>query len=64
MPWLRPLSLGLLVMLAYYVAGRVGLAMHAYVNTSITLIWLPAGIAVAALLRLGGRYWPAIYGGA
>src|SRR5574341_15380 len=41
-----------LVALAYYLTGRVGLAFP-YVGSHITLIWAPAGIALAALLRWG-----------
>ncbi|MBF0123714.1 MAG: PAS domain S-box protein [Magnetococcales bacterium] len=52
-----------LVTAAYYVFGRLGLAMPA-VGQHITLIWLPTGIAVAALLRWGTPLWPAVYLGA
>lgn len=47
------------VALAYYVGGRLGLAAPSFGN-SITLIWVPTGIAVAALLQWGARMWPAI----
>ncbi|MHB1235998.1 MAG: hypothetical protein ACYCY7_00395 [Gallionella sp.] len=40
------------VALAYFVCGRLGLALPS-VDSHITLIWLPTGIAVAALLRWG-----------
>jgi len=53
----------LLLALAYFACGRLGLAIP-YVGTHITLIWLPTGIAVAALLRWGYRYWPGIFLGA
>ena len=53
----------LLLALAYFAFGRLGLAIP-YVGTHITLIWLPTGIAVAALLRWGYRYWPGIFLGA
>ena len=43
----------------YYVAARVGL-QFAFVNTSVTTIWPPAGIALAAFVLLGYRVWPAI----
>ncbi|MFZ6655123.1 EAL domain-containing protein [Undibacterium sp. TJN19] len=42
----------LLVLLAYFAAGRIGLAIP-YVNPNVSLIWLPTGIAVAGLLRYG-----------
>lgn len=42
----------LLVIVAYYLAGRFGLATPS-IGNAITLIWLPSGIAVAACLRWG-----------
>lgn len=56
------LRLALLV-LAYVVTGRLGLAIP-YVGSDITLVWLPTGIAVAALVRWGWGYWPGIWLGA
>ena len=53
----------ILVALAYFASGRLGLAIP-YVDSHITLIWLPTGIAVAALLRWGEICWPAIFLGA
>ncbi|MEO5364098.1 MAG: MASE1 domain-containing protein [Magnetococcus sp. DMHC-8] len=53
----------LLVTAAYYISGRLGLAIPA-IGQHITLIWLPAGIAVAALLRWGTGLWPAVCLGA
>jgi diguanylate cyclase (GGDEF)-like protein/PAS domain S-box-containing protein len=53
----------LFVALAYFVCGRMGLALPA-VDSHITLIWLPAGIALAALLRWGYICWPGIFLGA
>ena len=47
----------------YIVAGKLGLRM-AFVRPGGTPVWLPAGIALAAFLTLGGRVWPAIYVGA
>ncbi|GAB0056274.1 Sensor histidine kinase RcsC [Candidatus Magnetaquicoccaceae bacterium FCR-1] len=60
----RPLSMGGLVLMAYAVSGYLGLVMHSHVDRHITLIWLPTGIAVTALLRWGRHFWPAITGGA
>ena len=45
----------LLVVLAYYATGKLGLVIP-YVGSSITLVWLPTGIAIAALLRWG-HFW-------
>ena len=53
----------LLVALAYFVSGRLGLTIP-YFGTHIALIWVPTGIAVAALLRWGYGYWPGIFLGA
>ena len=56
---------GLLFGLAaiYYFAARLGLRF-AYINSSVTTIWPPAGIALAAFVLLGYRVWPAILGAA
>jgi diguanylate cyclase (GGDEF)-like protein/PAS domain S-box-containing protein len=53
----------LFVTLAYFVSGRLGLEFP-YLGSHITLIWLPTGIAVAALLRWGYFCWPGIFLGA
>ncbi|MCU6434289.1 EAL domain-containing protein [Undibacterium sp. Jales W-56] len=50
----------LLLVVSYFVAGRLGLLIH-YVNPNISLLWLPAGIAVAGLIRYGNRMLFAIY---
>jgi signal transduction histidine kinase len=51
------------IAVAYVVAGRMGLAL-AVVHPSATAVWAPTGIALAALLILGPRFWPAIFIGA
>ncbi|MDP2246645.1 MAG: diguanylate cyclase, partial [Nitrosomonadales bacterium] len=50
----------LMVVLGYYAAGMLGLLIP-YVGSHITLIWLPTGIAVAALMRWGHVNLTAIY---
>uniref|UniRef100_UPI00374DB956 MASE1 domain-containing protein n=1 Tax=Undibacterium sp. TaxID=1914977 RepID=UPI00374DB956 len=50
----------LTVVFAYVAAGRLGLAIP-YLSPNVSLIWLPTGIAVAALMRWGKRAVPAIY---
>ncbi|MBF0160214.1 MAG: MASE1 domain-containing protein, partial [Magnetococcales bacterium] len=50
-----------LVLLGCYLTGRFGLAMPSIVDGNITLIWLPTGIAVAAMFHWGLSVWPAIY---
>src|SRR5436305_14174253 len=47
----------------YFVAGKLGL-MLASLHASASPVWPPAGIALAALLLLGYRAWPAIFIGA
>jgi diguanylate cyclase (GGDEF)-like protein len=47
----------------YYFAARLGLRF-AFINSSVTTIWPPAGIALAAFVLLGYRVWPAILGAA
>jgi integral membrane sensor domain MASE1 len=42
--------------------GRLGLLLP-FVGSNITLIWLPTGIAVAALMRWGLPVWPGILSG-
>ena len=49
--------------LVYYGAARLGLG-YASVGDSISLVWPPTGIALAALVVLGLRYWPAVAIGA
>jgi len=49
--------------LLYFVAGKLGLKL-ALVNPSATAVWPPTGIALAALLVLGIRVWPAIFAAA
>src|SRR5881398_3208730 len=47
----------------YFVAGKLGLVL-ASLHASASPVWPPAGIALAALLLLGYRAWPAIFIGA
>lgn len=49
--------------LIYFVAGKLALKL-AFVNASASAVWPPAGIALAGLLVLGFRAWPAIFIGA
>ncbi len=48
------------IALAYAITGKFGLLISDF-SPHITLLWLPSGIAVAALFRWGYRYWPAIF---
>jgi diguanylate cyclase (GGDEF)-like protein len=55
----KTLAAALAVGAAYFAAGKFGLKL-AMVNPSATVVWPPAGIALAAFLVLGVRIWPAI----
>jgi len=47
----------------YFAAGKIGLTL-ASLHASASPVWPPAGIALAAILLLGYRAWPAIVAGA
>src|SRR5258706_8194087 len=60
----RPASLtwpvrAALLFAAYFVIAKLGLRF-ATIGESISPVWPPSGFAIAALLLLGWRYWPAI----
>src|SRR5437660_1653153 len=48
---------------AYFVVAEIGLR-YASIGPSISPVWPPTGLAVAALVLLGPGYWPAILVGA
>lgn len=48
------------VALAYFASGKLGL-IFATLQPSATTIWPPTGLALASLLILGYRIWPAIF---
>lgn len=56
------LTLGILTVV-YFVAAKLSLKL-AFLHASASPVWPPAGIALAALLLLGYRVWPAIFVGA
>lgn len=61
--WVR-LALSLLLLGAtYFLAGKVGLFL-AVGNASVSAVWPPTGIAIAALLLGDFSLWPAIFAGA
>jgi signal transduction histidine kinase len=51
------------VAVAYFLAAKLGLAL-ATVGVTVTLVWPPSGVAVAAMLLLGRRVWPGVALGA
>ena len=48
---------------AYVAMGKFGLSL-AFASESVTAIWAPSGIALAALVLGGYRFWPAVALGA
>ena len=52
-----------LVAVVYFAAAKLGLAF-AFVNRSVTAVWPPSGVALAAVLILGARVWPGVWLGA
>ena len=50
----------LAVLAAYYLTARLGLLIP-YVGTHVSLVWLPTGVAVAALRRWGPGMAPAVF---
>ncbi|MFZ0882182.1 MAG: MASE1 domain-containing protein [Candidatus Acidiferrales bacterium] len=63
--YLAPANIAIIavVALSYFIVGRLGLRPETP-NHNVTAIWLPAGIALAALLLRGIRVWPGVYLGA
>ena len=52
-----------LVFAAYFLAGRIGLAVP-FTSANVSPVWPPAGIALAAVLVWGYQMWPAVLLGA
>ena len=53
----------LAVAVFYFLAAKLGFTM-AFTARQVSLVWPPSGIALAAILLLGFRVWPAIAIGA
>jgi PAS domain S-box-containing protein len=60
---LRSAGWFLLIAGAYFGAAKLGMSLSVSQGV-ITPVWAPSGIALAALLILGVRYWPAVAVGA
>ncbi len=56
----RPIEL-LTVFVIYFISGWIGIHFAAIGDGSLTLIWLPSGIALTALIIYGPSIWPAIW---
>ena len=52
-----------IVLAAYFLAGRIGLAVP-FTSANVSPVWPPAGIALAAMLVWGYPMWPAVLLGA
>jgi integral membrane sensor domain MASE1 len=61
--WLAYLPQIVVVAAVYLVSGKLGLDL-AFATRSVTAIWPPTGIALAALVLGGYRLWPAVALGA
>jgi len=61
--FVKELAIGAGVFGIYAVVGKLSLRL-AFIHPSASLVWPPTGIALAALLVLGMRFWPAIFAGA
>lgn len=48
---------------AYYLGAKLGLRF-AFINASVTSVWPPTGIALAAFVLFGYRIWPAVFAAA
>jgi len=48
---------------AYFGAAKLGLSL-AFIHANVSPVWPPTGVAIAAVLLLGYRIWPAILLGA
>ena len=53
-----------MLLIVYFVAGKFGLSFFALIHPSASAVWLPTGIALAALLLGGLRLVPAVFVGA
>jgi len=63
-PWAKLLLLLSATAALYTVTARMGLALAMPPEKKATALWLPSGIALAALLVAGYRVWPGIWLGA
>jgi diguanylate cyclase (GGDEF)-like protein len=61
--FVKDLALGTGLFVLYVIAGKLSLRL-AFIHPSVSVVWPPTGIALAALLVLGLRFWPAILAGA
>jgi len=60
---LTPFTRGVLLIALYFIGGLVG-KETVFLSGNVTLVWPPAGIALAAILLFGYRFWPGVALGA
>jgi PAS domain S-box-containing protein len=56
-------GLNLFLAIVYFAAAELGLSL-ASLNSNVTPVWPPAGIAIASLLIFGRQLWPGVFVGA
>lgn len=61
--WLSYVTRVALLAALYFLAGRIGFMVSA-VDPIVSSVWPPSGIALAAMLLMGTRFWPGITIGA
>jgi len=61
-PW-RKLAAIVALAAVYFCAGKLGLSW-AYLHASVSAVWPPSGIALAAFLLWGWKLWPGVFLGA
>jgi PAS domain S-box-containing protein len=61
--WVNYVTRVTLLAAIYFVAGRIGFMVSA-VDPIVSSVWPPSGIALAAMLLMGPRFWPGITIGA
>src|ERR1700730_1420656 len=61
--WFLPLAQLLVVAVVYFLAAKLGLSL-AFLNASVSPVWPPTGLAIAAVWWLGSRVSPGVLLGA
>ena len=60
----RTVLLNAALLLIYFTAGKFGLSFFGIIHPSASAVWLPTGVAIAALLLFGFRLVPSVFVGA
>ena len=61
--WLSYITRVTLLAAVYVLVGRIGFMVSA-VDPIVSSVWPPSGVALAALLLMGVRFWPGVFLGA